>query len=129
MPSAASSNARPTNAADDGQATVELALAMPVLMVMLLAGVQVGLVVRDHVAVVAAARNAAREASIGGDSQAAALRTGLSPRRLSVARSTHDGLVTITVRYRAPTDIPLVGLLVGDVELVNSATMALEPDT
>jgi hypothetical protein len=33
------------------------------------------------------------------------------------------------VRYRAPTDLPFVGLLVGDVLLEVTTTMALEPDT
>jgi Flp pilus assembly protein TadG len=114
---------------DDGQATVELALAMPVVMVLLLAGVQVGLIVRDQLAVVSASRAAARAASIGGDPVEAASHAGLDPSRLSLTRATHDRLTVVTVRYRAPTDLPFVGLLVGDVQLEVTTTMALEPDT
>jgi hypothetical protein len=114
---------------DGGQATVELALAMPVVMVLLLAGVQVGLIVRDQLAVVSASRAAARAASIGGDPVEAASHAGLDPSRLSLSRATHDRLATVVVRYRAPTDLPFVGLLVGDVQLEVTTTMALEPDT
>jgi Flp pilus assembly protein TadG len=129
MRSVASSDpAGPAVDTDGGQATVELALAMPVVMILMLAGVQVGLIVRDHLAVVAAARAAARQASIGGSARDGASHSGLIPSRLTVDRVTSGGLVTVTVRYRAPTDLPLVGLLVGDVSMQTSATMALEPD-
>lgn len=49
---------------DGGQATVEFALALPLLAVLLLAVVQVGLVVRDQVVLVHAAREAARAVAI-----------------------------------------------------------------
>ena len=41
---------------DRGQATVEAVVVLPVIVVVLLALVQVGLVLRDHVAVTTAAR-------------------------------------------------------------------------
>lgn len=47
-----------------GQAAVELALVLPVLAVLLLAVVQTGLVVRDQVLVVHAAREAARAVAV-----------------------------------------------------------------
>jgi hypothetical protein len=34
--------------------------------------------------------------------------------------------VTVTVSYRAPTTMPLVGPLLGDVALTGSATMRVE---
>ena len=52
---------------DRGQATVELALALPLLCVLLLAVVQVAVVARDQLAVQLAAREAARAASVVGD--------------------------------------------------------------
>ena len=50
---------------DHGQATVELALVLPVLVLFLLALVQTALVARDEVLVQDAARAAVREASVG----------------------------------------------------------------
>lgn len=96
-------------------------------MLLLLAVVQTALVVRDQLAVFDASRDAARAASLGGDaSEAARLSMGRG-RPLAVFTSTSDGLVRVTVRYRSPTEVPFIGVFVGDVELVGSSTMALEP--
>ena len=51
--------------ADRGQSTVEFALVLPLVVMVLLLVVQVGLVVRDQVLVVHAAREAARAAAVG----------------------------------------------------------------
>ena len=114
--------------AADGQAAVELALALPVVVLLLLAVVQAGLVVTDQVAVTQAAREAVRRAAVGGDA-AGPPPARLDPARLSVSsrRSGDDPpLVTVVVRYRSPTDVPLVGPLLPDVELGSEATMAAE---
>lgn len=113
-----------------GQATVEVALLLPVVCLLLLAVVQVGLVVRDQVLVTHAAREAARAAAV--DPTEAAARdgavgaAGLDPARLVVDLTEADGRVTATVTYRAPTEVPLVGALLGDRSLQASVTMALE---
>jgi Flp pilus assembly protein TadG len=116
-----------------GQATVELALLLPVVVLMLLAVVQVGLVVRDQVLVTHAAREAARAAAV--DPRPEAARQGaeaaarLDRGRLTVELSgaTEPGArLTATVRYRSPTDVPLIGPLVGDRLLVAEATMRVE---
>ena len=49
---------------DGGQSTVELALCLPVVLMALLFVVQVGLVVRDQIRTVQAAREAARSAAV-----------------------------------------------------------------
>ena len=116
-----------------GQATVEVALLLPLLALLLLAVIQVGLVVRDQVLITHAAREAARAAAV--DPQAAVAREGavaatrLDPDRLRVELSGSTepgGRLTVTVRYRAPTAVPLVGALVGDRTLVAEATMRVE---
>jgi Flp pilus assembly protein TadG len=118
---------------DRGQATVEVALLLPVVATMLFAVVQVGLVVRDQVLVTHAAREAARAAAV--EPTEAAAREGaeaaarLDPGRLDVelSGSTDPGArLTVTVRYRSPTDVPLVGQLVGDRTLTAEATMRVE---
>lgn len=123
--------ARPS--ADGGQSTVELALVIPVLLVLVLGIVQVGLVVRDHVRVVHAAREGARAAAVSSDPAAAehavARNVGLAPDRVHIVttgRGARGSDVTVTVSYRAATDLPLVGPLLPDLELVAAATMRVE---
>ncbi len=116
---------------DEGQSTVELALVLPVVMALILMVVQVGLVMRDRILVVHAARTAARAAAVGGDAAAAAVvGSHLEAGRMVVVvgRSEVDGqqLVEAKVRYRSPTSVPLVGSLVGDVVIEESVTMRRE---
>ena len=49
---------------DRGQSTVELAIALPVVVMLVLGLVQSALVLRDHLLVVHSAREAARAASV-----------------------------------------------------------------
>ena len=116
-----------------GQAAVELVLALPLLALLALALLQVGLVVRDQVLLAHAAREAARAAAV--DPQPGAARQGaldgsrLDPDRLVVSTSGREGrgsTVTADLAYRAATDVPLIGPLVGDVPLRASATMRVE---
>jgi heme exporter protein D len=118
---------------EGGQSAVELALVLPLLALVALALLQVGLVVRDQLVLTHAAREAAREAALDDDPGAA--RAGalggsrLAPDRLVVATSGRHGpgsRVTATLTYRAPTEVPLVGRLVGDVRLHAVVTMRVE---
>lgn len=106
---------------------------LPVVAILLLAVVQVALVARDQVAVVHAAREGARAAAVDPDPAAprrAALAGGaLDEARAKIStsgRGAPGSRVTVEVRYRSPTQVPLVGGLVGDVELVAATTMRVE---
>ncbi len=114
---------------DRGQAVVELALAMPLVFVLVLGIVQVGLVVRDQLAVVGAAREAARAASVSASPAAAAARAagGSGLRGLTVATSAGGSSVTVVVTATSVTDVPLVGALLPDVTVRAQVTMAREP--
>jgi Flp pilus assembly protein TadG len=117
---------------EHGQAAVELALGFPLVCLFLLALVQVVLVGRDAIAVAHAAREGARAAAVAADATGAAQRAvraavRLDPSRLTVAVDSNGGLVRVTVHYRAPTDVPIVGRLVHDVSLTEAVTMAVEP--
>ncbi len=112
---------------------MEVALALPVLAIALLLVVQVALVARAQILVVHAAREGARAAAVddraGAVGRAARATPGLRPSRLRVASSERAGTgttVRVTVRYSAPTEVPLVGLLVGDPELSASVAMRVE---
>jgi Flp pilus assembly protein TadG len=117
--------------AEGGQAAVELALAMPLVVILLLALVQVVIVGRDQVAVVHAAREGARAAAVAAEPVAAGQRAareagGLATRRTDVVVEA-GGVVRVTVVHRTATDVPLVGRLVGDVDVRASAVMRREP--
>jgi len=116
-----------------GQATVELAVALPLVVTLLLLVVQVGLVVRDQVLVIHAAREAARTAAVspgGAGAAAAAERAG--PLHRDALSTEVDQLpgdppsVRARVRYRCRTDVPLIGALVPDPTLEATAVMSRE---
>ena len=113
-----------------GQAAVELALVLPLLVVLLLAIVQVGLVVRDEVLVIHAARSAAREAALGSGplqvAAAAQAASGLRPERLQVRSATFGREVAVTVSYRSVPIVPVLGRLVREVRLQETCRLALE---
>ncbi len=116
-----------------GQTTVELALVLPFLLLLLLTVVQVGMVVRDTVLVGHAAREAARVASVDPDpaapARAARASASLDPERLDVvvqARGAPGGSVTVVVRYRSPVIVPILRGRLPDVALEARATMRVE---
>ena len=112
-----------------GQATVEFALVFPLVVFAALAIIQVGLLVRDDLAVIHAAREAAREASVDPDVRhviAAAHRT-LPTADVDVGpRPSVGEPISIDVSYRARTDVPLVGALFPDPLLRSRAVMRVE---
>ena len=118
-----------------GSATVEFALVLPLVLVVVLALVQVGLLVRDRLLVEAAARAAARAAAVQDDPAAitsAALEAapGLDPARASVETTRVGGrgsAVTVRFLYEESFRVPLVGWLVGSgVTLTASAAARQE---
>jgi Flp pilus assembly protein TadG len=115
---------------DEGQATVELALVLPVVCALLLGLVQLGLVVHAHLLVVHAAREGARAAAVDPHPAAAtvavAASSPLEAERTTVSVRDGGSMVTVEVTYRAATDVPLVGSLFGDVELRARASMRRE---
>lgn len=114
---------------DRGQAAVELALVLPVLLLFLIALLQTALVARDQVLMQDAARAAVREASVGAsiDRVRDAARRTLGDVDVEVRRTGGVGdPVTVVVHYRDHTDLPLVGPLYPDVVLHATATMLAE---
>jgi Flp pilus assembly protein TadG len=115
---------------DRGQATVELALSLPLLCLFLLGIVQLVVVVRDQLAVQLAAREGARAAVVAASSaaaaQAAATRA-VTLRPLAVHTTSSAATVTVTVTHVTRTDVPMIGLLLPDITVTADATMTLEP--
>ena len=103
---------------------------LPFFALMLLAVVQIGLLVRTRLLVTHAAREAVREAAVGGSDgevrAAAAGASSLDARRLVVTVFRSGGRATVELLYTDPTDVPVVGPLVGDAVFSANATMRLE---
>lgn len=96
---------------------VEFALLLPILLILLLAVVQVGVLAKDRLLLAQASRAGAREAAIVDSEEAArdaAIRAapGLDPARLRLALE-RVGLrgspVTVSLSY----DVPIAGVLAG----------------
>lgn len=112
-----------------GQASVEFALTLPVIVVMALTVVFVGVAVRNELAVELAAREGARAAAVAASPAAAASAAATRAVTLPiVVETTIDGSsITVTVSLTDPTDLAVIGAFVGPITHTASATMALEP--
>ena len=117
--------------AQRASAVVEFALVLPLLLVVALALLQVGLLVRDRLLVEAAARAGARAAAVEADlgairTTALAAASDLDPAlaTIQVVRAgTQGDPVTVTVGYEEAIRIPLVSWLFGSgVHLQSDAT-------
>lgn len=116
-----------------GQATVELALVLPVVVLLALIVLQAGLVAKDLLLVQHGAREGARAAAVepsGEVAREAVIQSGpLQSSRLRVGLSGGSGRgdrATVRVSYLSPTNVPLVGRLVDDIQLESSVTMRVE---
>jgi TadE-like protein len=112
-----------------GQATVELALLLPVIVMLLLLVVQMLVVGRDYVVTIHAAREAARAESVdptGRDATAVVARTLPGAHLVLVPRARVGDPVRAIVRYTVHTDVPLVGPLLPDVDVHATVTMRSE---
>jgi Flp pilus assembly protein TadG len=123
------------NKGERGTATAEFALVLPLVLLMALALVQVGLLVKDQIVVEEAARAGAREAAVTTDDAEArdaaiAAAVSLDTDQLEVTVDREGGVgsaVNVTVVYHAPIDIPLVSwLFPADVDVTGVATMRQE---
>ena len=119
-----------------GQAAVEMAILIPVLMLMVVAVCQVALALNCYLVVTGASREGARRAAETNDTGAAAKAAlastgGLPGERADVDVSFPEGRdkgcpVTVTVTYRVPLLLPGLEHLVPKPSLARSTTMSLE---
>jgi len=116
-------------------AAVEFALVLPLVLVVALALVQVGLLVKDQLIVEESARAGARQAAVSIDDASARqaaidAAVSLEPDRLGVSISRGEGggsPVTVTVVFHAPASVPVVSwLFPSAIELTGTAIMRQE---
>ena len=116
--------------AERGQATVELALLMPLLMVAALFLAQLSLAARDQIMVTHSAREAARAVAVGNDAavarSAALAAARLDPQRLRVHVESRGENVAVRLDYRSPVRFALLGIVLDDVVLSGEAVMRSE---
>jgi len=114
-----------------GQSTVELAVIIPIVVLLILLSVQAALVLRDRVLVVHAARAAARAVIVDPQVTAATAALQLQGPPISTASVTLSGgssggsLATVTVRMRA-TRVPIVGRVVASTVLQERLVVMIE---
>ena len=114
-----------------GQASVELALLLPVLALLLLLAVQAALLARDRVLAVHAARVAARAVIVDptvASARAALQRHGGASARVSVelrGDPSPGGIVTVSVAM-PPTRVPIVGRVVPGGRLEERLSVLVE---
>jgi len=124
-------------AAEEGQTMVEFALVVPILLVVLFAVIQFGVVYKDYVTLTDASRVGARKAAVSRNEAnpagvaEVAVRgsaSGLDQSKLvvSVAATAweHGEDVTVTASY--PYEIDLLGLVVASGQLESSTTERVE---
>lgn len=116
--------------AERGQASVELALVLPVLLGLVVLLGEAGLVVKDYVLVAHAAREAARAAVVDARTvvadQAARDATGLARHRLRVELRRDRRLVTAIVSYRHALNVPFTDREIGEIPLSMQVTGHVE---
>ena len=115
-----------------GQAAVELALLLPLLMLMALFLVQLALTARDQIMVIHSAREAARAVAVTNDAArarpAALAASRLDPDRLRVRveTSTAAGNVSVRLEYRSTVRFAPLAVVLDDLALSGEAVMRLE---
>ncbi|MGQ0680442.1 MAG: TadE/TadG family type IV pilus assembly protein [Actinomycetota bacterium] len=116
--------------AESGQSTVEFALVLPLVVLLLLGLLQVGVLVKDQLLVLGAAREGVREAIVNADHAQIETAAGKAapglPLRLLIERGKERGDPAKVVVTASPTKLPLVGQMVAGVTLKAAATMRLE---
>ena len=111
--------------ADGGQATVEFALVLPLVIAIFGVGLHLTAISAVHVSVVEETRRLARIASLAEDPFAAALSS--STRESVVDVRYDDEMVTVTVTRKFSGNLPLLGKLIPAVDIRSRLTMAREP--
>lgn len=114
---------------EHGQATVEFAIVLPGLLLVVLLIFQAMVVGHDYLLVMNAAREAARAAAVDPTDRDAfdLVMRAIPDARLTVDRNGGVGTpVAATVRWQAPTSLPIIGALLPDPWLEATISMRAE---
>ena len=116
-----------------GQSTVELALCIPALVIVLGLVVEVGLIASDQARLWHAAREAARVAIVDPDAaevREAVERAGLDGVEMTIepeaAYRVQGRPLEVSLTYRPGGHVPLIGEVFGGIELQSAVSMRIE---
>ena len=111
---------------DRGQATVEFALLLPLVVVLVLCLVQLAVVLTRRAQLETSTWNVARAASVAADPEEVVDNVLDDPTTVADVR-VDARWVTVTTRSVVVTDVPIVGRFFPDVTLESRLTLLLEP--
>jgi Flp pilus assembly protein TadG len=123
---------------EDGQAATELALVFPILLVILIAIAQFGILFNNYITLTDATRTGARKAAVSrftgdqGTAAALAVRTAasnLTPSKLNVSVTSSDWTVPgsdVTVTATYPYDLNILGWVIQSGNLTSTTKERLE---
>jgi len=115
---------------EKGQASIEFALVLPLVLLVLLGLLQVGVFMLEKLQVSGAAREGAREAAVTSDEsrieQAAKRAAPGMAISVEVDRGANRGDPAVVAVSARPTELPLMGEVVDGLRLKSSATMRVE---
>lgn len=118
---------RSSHRRDHGQATVEFALILPLIVGVIALIVQITIISVSRLEVVDETRHVARIASLAEDPRAAAS-SSLPIGSASLVHVVYDeSSVTVTVSRRVDTDVPIIGRFIPTVEVQSRLVMTREP--
>ncbi len=110
-----------------GQATVEFALVVPLIAIMMLLIVQAGLVVREQVMLINGVRQAARAAAVDPAADTTSITRSSSGIGSVVTSAVNSGTdITVTASAQVPIVVPGLSSLVRSVSIGASSTMRVE---
>lgn len=114
---------------DRGQAAVEFALTIPVLVIALLGSIQVFVLLVDRIHLVHVTRDATRAASIADDPERAVdqvIERSFPGRDVTATVERRGDVMTVQVILRNRTEVPVIGRFIPDVEQHESLSMLSE---
>jgi len=116
-----------------GQSAVELALVTPIILLLLLWIAQFGLLFAQQITLVHVSRETARAVALHNSAEiareAALASSSLVEDNLTVevlGNASPGKTFTVKITYDAPTEVPLVGKLLGNVTLTSQTSMRSE---
>lgn len=127
---------------EDGQAYVEFALVLPILLLIVMGIVQFGMVFKDYIALTDAVRVGARQAAVSRSIKPTSQRVPLIEQKMKASAGTLDtskmviqvqpadpdwtGSTDVTVRASYPLKINLFGLVIFDSTMNSRTTERIE---
>jgi Flp pilus assembly protein TadG len=125
---------------ESGQAVVEFAVILPVLLMILFAILQFGIVFNNYIQVTAAAREGARKAAVSRSLGTAGAETAATTSAKAAAPGLTQSSITVTypnsptfaqgsdvtVQVTYPYSISILGIIVKSGNLTSSTTMRVE---